>query len=281
LAIIVGFLPNAFFYAKWTRFVAPILPLMLLIGVLFLVSVYRFFLRKISNIKYQRSKLHFKYQKFYIYTCHFAFCILIFALIIPGIAYLSVYQKPDVRFTASEWIYKNIPSKSYILSETANVVDVPIPSPKYRNDAVLEQFSNLKYISFNFYDLDVNPELQPQLPENLAKADYIFIPSRRIFANHYCPRDEILPIASRELNFKLMSIEDEDRCSYLRKAYPLLNNYYDKLFSGELGFNKVAEFNSFPKIQLFGKTLLEFTDEEAEETWTVFDHPVLRIYKKL
>jgi len=42
----------------------------------------------------------------------------------------------------------------------------------------------------------------------------------------------------------------------------------------------VAEFNSYPKITLFGKTFIEFPDENAEETWSVFDHPVIRIYKK-
>ena len=273
LAILIGFLPNAFFYAKWTRFVAPILPLMLVFTVLFV--------NKLLSTVYRWINPKLKTQNFLLLIYDFAFLILTFTLILPGGAYLSIYQGPDVRFTASEWIYKNIPRNSYILSETANVVDVPIPSPKNRNDAVLEQLSNLNYISFNFYDLDVNPELQPQLPEHLAKADYIFIPSRRIFANHYCPRDEILPIASKELNFNLININNEEKCSYLRKTYPILNSYYDKLFSGQLGFSKVAEFSSFPKIQLFGKTIIEFPDEEAEETWTVFDHPVFRIYKRI
>ena len=47
------------------------------------------------------------------------------------------------------------------------------------------------------------------------------------------------------------------------------NEYYEKLFSGELGFSKVAEFSS-------GQN-----DEAAEETFTVFDHPVIRIFKKV
>jgi len=89
-----------------------------------------------------------------------------------------------------------------------------------------------------------------ELKNHLENANYIFIPSRRIFANH--PRDK----------------------------YPKLNEYYDKLFSRELGFKKIAEFTSYPKITLFGKTILEFPDEQSEETFTVFDHPVVRIYKK-
>jgi len=52
--------------------------------------------------------------------------------------------------------------------------------------------------------------------------------------------------------------------------------FYQLLFSGRLGFEKVEEFNSFPSIGP-----LSFPDEDAEESFTVFDHPVIRIYKKV
>ena len=87
--------------------------------------------------------------------------------------------------------------------------------------------------------MDESPELQLELKDNLEKADYIFVPSRRIFTNH------------------------------LKDKYPLLSGYYKKLFSGESGFEKVIEFSA------------GINDEQAEETWTVFDHPVIRIYKKV
>lgn len=82
-------------------------------------------------------------------------------------------------------------------------------------------------------------------------------------------------------SFQNLISKDLTKCEYLQKTYPQLNDYYQKLFSGELGFEKVAEFVAYPKIELFGKTLIELPDEEAEETWTVFDHPVFRIYKRL
>jgi hypothetical protein len=217
-AFLMYFIPSAIIYAKWSRFMAPILPIMLIFAILFISRI------KVINI----IKI-----------------IIIIIAIIPGLAYLSIYQNPDIRFQASEWIYKNIPNDSYVLSETANVVDIPIESENYKVNKIY------KVISFNFYDIDESPVLQQELADHLAKADYIFIPSRRIFANHP------------------------------KQKYPTLNKYYDDLFSGKLGFIKVAEFNSFPKIVLFGKTLIDFPDEQAEETWTVFDHPVIRIYKKI
>ena len=40
------------------------------------------------------------------------------------------------------------------------------------------------------------------------------------------------------------------------------------------------EFSSYPGLTL-GPFNLVFPDEDAEETFTVFDHPVIRIYKKI
>jgi len=227
LAILIYFIPTGYIFAKWSRFMAPILPLMLVLAILFLeFLIFNFqflfkfkFLKFISNFKFQIS--------------NFLLIIVILMIILPGISYLSVYQKPDIRFQASKWIYKNIPNNSLILSETANVVDIPI------SDGTMEQSNNYNVISFDFYNLDEDPSLQVELQNHLATVDYIFVPSRRIFANH--PKNK----------------------------YPLLNNYYEKLFSGKLGFKKVAEFSS------------GLNDEKAEETWSVFDHPTIRIYKKI
>ena len=234
-AFLIYFIPSAVIYAKWSRFMAPVFPIVLIFAVLLIL-----------NIKDKISKLNLKLKAFR-FVLGFALYILIFTMIVPGIAYLSIYQNQDVRFQASKWIYKNIPNNSYILSETANVVDIPI------SNGTMEQSNNYNVISFNFYDLDENQVLRSELSNHLIKADYIFIPSRRIFANHPAER------------------------------YPILSEYYKYLFSGRLGYKKVEEFKSFPKICLpfYTEKCLSFNDENAEETWTVFDHPVIRIYKKV
>ena len=248
---------------------APILPLTTIFAVLI-----------ISKIKYQISKISSKF-KVLKFTLGFALYALIFAMIIPGVAYLSVYQNPDARFQASNWIYKNIPNNSYILSETANVVDIPIINQRSKikdlpagRQGQKEFKKNYKVISFNFYDLDENPELQSELKKHLEKADYIFVPSRRIFTNHYCEENDKSQMTN---NNSIIN----NKCQMLKQKYPLLNNYYYKLFSGKLGFTKVAEFESYPKICLFNARCLTFKDEQAEETWSVFDHPVIRIYKRV
>lgn len=201
--------------------------------------------------------------------------LVVFISVVPGIAYTSVYFYEDVRFKASDWLYENMEDRAYILSETANVIDVPIVDPDNPHPNSSKYF---RYISFNFYDLHVTEQISEELEDHIAQADYIFIPSRRVFANHTC----YVPEEDGEFTKKSFFIGYEmDRCNKLEKDYPQVNSYYDRLFTGQLGFEQVAEFSSYPRIELFGYTLAEFPDELSEETWTVFDHPVIRIYKRI
>ncbi|MBI2617821.1 glycosyltransferase family 39 protein [Candidatus Gottesmanbacteria bacterium] len=232
ISFLVYLLPNAFLFAKWTRFMTPILP--------FFALFTAYYIDRIAYlIMSSRAKSRDPMTQYVI----FVLCILTF---LPGIAFMSIYSQPDSRISASYWIWTTLPDKSYVLSETANVVDIPVGLPK----GIVPQ-KDFEVISFDFYHLDESPELFNQLITHLSKADYIFIPSRRIFANHL----------------------------RLYSSYPLVTRYYELLFTGKLGFEKVEEFSSYPTIGI-GPIFLEIPDEAAEETYTVFDHPVIRIYKK-
>jgi len=99
-----------------------------------------------------------------------------------------------------------------------------------------------KVNNFNFYHLDDDQELPPKLSGLVSSVDYIFVPSRRIFKNQY------------------------------GEKFPHSDKYYRQLFSGSLGFKL---------IKTFPKQIGILNPENAEETWTVFDRPVIRIFQKI
>jgi 4-amino-4-deoxy-L-arabinose transferase-like glycosyltransferase len=60
----------------------------------------------------------------------------------------------------------------------------------------------------------------------------------------------------------------------LREQYPFTSRIYEALEDGSLGYALAAEFISFPHLGPF-----MFNDLGAEETFWVFDHPRVRVYK--
>lgn len=218
ISFFVFFLYQSFLFCKWTRFMTPIFAFFAIFFSLFLQGT----AVKISNKKFLVS--------FYL--------LLVSLAILPGILFSSTYFKKDIRFTASEWIFQNIPSGSRVLSETGNVIDIPILPEKFSPP----KNYRLSLVSFDFYELDNNERLWDQLLFLLENSDYVFVPSRRIFTNHL----------------------------RLAEKYPKTSRYYELLFSGELGFMEIKKFSQNPLI----------FDELAEETWSVFDHPTIRIFKK-
>ena len=66
-----------------------------------------------------------------------------------------------------------------------------------------------------------------------------------------------------------------DSITRLPRRYPLTIAYYNALFSGELGYEMVAEFASHPNV---GSWIMP--DQQAEEPFTVYDHPKVYIFKK-
>lgn len=57
--------------------------------------------------------------------------------------------------------------------------------------------------------------------------------------------------------------------------YPLTTKYYTALFNGDLGYTVCATFDSKPTLGAW-----QVTDDGAEETFAVFDHPTVLILKK-
>lgn len=76
---------------------------------------------------------------------------------------------------------------------------------------------------------------------------------------------DYLILASRRLSGTIGKAPD---------AYPFTSRYYKKLFAGKLGYTPLKTFSSYPALWGF-----EINDDQAEETFQVFDHPVVHIFK--
>jgi YYY domain-containing protein len=152
-------------------------------------------------------------------------------------AFTSIYTRPVSRIAASDWLKANVPPGAVIANEHW---DDPLPFGGYQgltssSDGLMDNYG------------EDGPEKRDQLQAWLDEADYIVLSSNRLYLS--IPR--------------------------LPRRYPLTTKYYEWLFNGELGFDKIQEFTSYP--QLFG---IVINDDSADEAFTVYDHPKVLIFKK-
>ena len=164
-------------------------------------------------------------------------------------AFTSIYMRPVSRVTASRWIINNVPRNSVLANEHW---DDPLPLRVDGVDPYGGMYRGLtpQYPGgdtlMDWYNEDT-PEKRVMAINWLDQADYIILSSNRLYGS--IPR---LPM-----------------------RYPMTTKYYQWLFDGTLGFDNVATITSRP--QLFG---IEINDDNAEEAFTVYDHPKVLIFKK-
>ncbi len=157
-------------------------------------------------------------------------------------AFESIYSRPNSRIAASAWIYKNIPGGSKI-------------SDEYWDDALPLPLAGKPYPTpyFQRVEMDLYAD-RPNLDEfnyiasKLQQTDYIILSSDRL----------------------ALSIPKSPW------RYPVDSEYYRLLASGQLGFQLVYESTAEPS--LFG---IKINDHGADESFTVYDHPHVRIFKKV
>lgn len=166
---------------------------------------------------------------------------LFFALtVLWAFAFFSIYTREQTRIVASKWIYQHIPAGSKIFGEHWDD-SLPVSFPDFN-------LSRSRYYieELTIYEPD-NEAKRLYYAKKLSQADYIVISSRRLYGT----------------------------LIHLEEKYPLTSRYYKLLFAGKLGYEKVAEFTSYPS--LFG---IEIKDDDSEESFQVYDHPKVMIFAK-
>ncbi len=203
-------------HTKFIRYMVPLLP--------FIGISAAYFLSKIQSLSFKLGRL--------------LIFVIIFSNVVWGLAFFSIYLRPQTRIVASEWIYQNIPSGSKIYTEHWDD-GLPVNLPKSnRGKYEIEELT--------IYEPD-NSQKIDYLSEKLSKGNYVILSSRRLWGT-------------------LINLEEK---------YPITSRYYKLLFSGKLGYQKVVEFSSYPRI--LG---IQINDDSSEETFQVFDHPTVFIFKK-
>ena len=180
-----------------------------------------------------------------------------------GIAVFSIYLRPHTRLVSSRWIFANIPQGSTLANEHWDW------GPPLRVDGHDPFGGMYNGLEMRLYDEDTWDK-RSQLFDWLDRADYIILGSNRLYAS----------------------------ISRLPARYPLTTAYYRTLFAGELGFELVADFTSYPALGPF-----QFPDQEnpfplmeaayvrqaepikvhlppADEAFSVYDHPRVLIFRK-
>ncbi len=159
--------------------------------------------------------------------------LLLLSQLFWALAYSQIFLNRSSRLVATDWIYQNIPSGSRLLTEHW---DDGLPSES-RASASYQQ------IQLKLYDADT-PSKMSTLAKSLAQGDYLIISSRRLTGSLTRNPD-----------------------------YPYSKHYYELLFAGKLGYQKVQQITAYP--QLLGVVI---NDDASEETFQVYDHPVIQIF---
>jgi hypothetical protein len=191
-------------------------------------------------IQRERSRAHLVRSPYKLTVAILLFSIP-FATFLWAIAFMSIYTTPHSRIQATEWIFANVPPKSVLANEHWDDA-LPLRMKKDGKDLTFDA----ERLTLEWYSDDSLTKLR-QCLEKLDRSEYIILSSNRLY----------------------------DSIPRLPMRFPMSIAYYEALFSGELGFERVAEFTSYPRI--FG---IEFPDQSAEEAFSVYDHPRVQIFKK-
>ncbi len=225
------------FLAKFMRYMAPVVPLFIVMGVGMLFAGYRIldtrYSLRIRNTQYAIPNIQ------YLITG-----VVLLATILWSLAFVfGVYGTEHTWITASRWIYEHVPDGSVLASEHWDD-DLPLGLPEPGASMGAHGY---RLVELPMYE-DDNEQKYQLIRSRLSEADYIILSTNRLYG--------AIP--------------------NLPERYPLSAKYYRLLFAGELGFENVAEFTTYPRLGPF-----VFNDDASDESFTVYDHPKPIIFQKV
>lgn len=152
-------------WVKWTRYMIPLLPFLILSITIALAYIFSYF-----DKKYRRSRI-LNFSKILM------FILLFVPSTIQGVNFFSYYLEPDSRVVSAQWAKNNLPEDSKILTEN---YDIGITA--WHRYFTYEQIEE-----FDFYELDNDTTNQQEetLKRLLDETNYIVIASDRVFPTRF------------------------------------------------------------------------------------------------
>ncbi len=226
------------FLAKFVRYMVPLVPLFIVMGAGTLCQF------RVSSFAFRVASGGLRFRLSPLAIRNALVAVILGATIFWALAFVfGVYGTDHSWIIASRWIYEHVPDGSVLASEHWDD-DLPLGLP--------EPGANIGAHGYRLVELpmyeDDNESKYQLLRSKLSEADYVILSTNRLYGA--IPR--------------------------LPERYPMSTRYYQLLFAGELGFEKVAEFATYPRLGPF-----VFNDDAADESFTVYDHPKPIVFQKV
>lgn len=165
--------------------------------------------------------------------------LLVSLLLIWPLAFIGIYHQKHSRIAASEWMHQSLPSHSLIGHEYWDD-PLPIGVPGSTKQFVGESLHVFDQDSFTKWRV---------LNAQLNQLDYYVLSSNRAWGS----------------------------ITAVPHKYPRMAQYYQDLFAGKTDFELVAQFTNYPNLRYLGIPI-EFSTDQADESFTVYDHPKVMVY---
>jgi uncharacterized membrane protein/Flp pilus assembly protein TadD len=161
-------------------------------------------------------------------------------------SFSAIYRQEHTMNQATRWMYANIPDGASFITEQW---DESLPTGIKGINTGGKAWTRIDP-AMDIYGDAPNDQKIDYFINQFKQTDYIIITSNRLYAT--MPK--------------------------LPWRYPIQIRYYELLFSGKLGYQQVATFTDYPTIPLLN---LPVIDDGADESFTVYDHPKVMIFKKV
>ncbi|HRP36798.1 MAG TPA: hypothetical protein PLS50_03235 [Candidatus Dojkabacteria bacterium] len=218
-------------YVKWSRYMVPSIPFLIIAFVIVLV-----------NLSYKRHKMIRLISKSTL------FVVSIFA-IIQGLTFFTIYLKPDPRLEAATWLKDDAENSDTFAGE---VYDIGMTA---FNGAV----GNHRITEYDYYNLDDGINDQAEL-ESLNKlmdeSEYVIVPAERIYPTRVRLKDEF-PNGYRhyeqlfegELGF--VKVAEFTRTTYLEDLFDI--SFYSGGIFMPLNYDETFRVFDQPTVTIFKK----------------------------